>query len=169
MATTWGREQVGRLELCTVVGIHGNGWAEKKVRQLVRNAVLENRAQLVDMRVEPDGDCSYALLEWQVSILARFQKDVLSLAIDLDVQVITLLSAGDPEEQCSQFGSVGPVSEDADVPAIDMPPASFYADMSKLVESLVKTSTISAHQGYRKLQFFSGRIPTAGGEEGFEG
>lgn len=40
--------------------------------------------------------------------------------------------------------------------------------MNKLVKSLLKNSTISAHQGYRKLQFFTGGIPIPGGEEGFE-
>lgn len=38
----------------------------------------------------------------------------------------------------------------------------------RLVESLIKNSTISPHQGYRKLQFFLRRIPTPEGEEGFE-
>lgn len=90
------------------------------------------------------------------------------MAEELEARIISLLPATDPDEECTQLRSVSPVSEEADTPAMEMPPASFHTDMSRLVESLIKSSTISAHQGYRKLQFFLGCIPTPAGEKEFE-
>lgn len=155
-----GPRAANRFELCTVVEIPGVKWTEREVRQLVRKAVTEQGANLVDMRTESDLDCTYSLLEWRVAIPTCFQKDILSLAEGLGAQVILLLSARDLDEVCSQFGSIHPASVEVEVPTAGLTPASFYADMNKLVESLVKNSTISAHQGYRKLQSFSGQIST---------
>lgn len=83
-----------------------------------------------------------------------------------EAQVIPLLSASDPKENTSQLGLMSPALEGAGSPttggpAVGMPPASFYTDMSRLVESLIKSHTIYAHRGYRKLLFFSGHAPKA--------
>lgn len=77
------------MELCKLVGTPRVGWAEREVHQLVKKAVLEQGAHLVDMRTEPDIDCTYAL-SGGATIPARFQKDVVSLAEGLDAQVIPL-------------------------------------------------------------------------------
>lgn len=37
------------------------GWAEREIHQLVRKAVPEQEAFLVDMKTVPDEDCTYAL------------------------------------------------------------------------------------------------------------
>lgn len=43
---------------------------------------------------------------------------------------------------------------------IPAPSATFYTDMSQLVESLVKNGSGNANQGYRRLRFFSGQLKT---------
>lgn len=48
------------------------------------------------------------------------------------------------------------------------PPTSFYTNMSRLVKSLVRNGSDNANQGYRRLWFFSGQLPTPAGEEEFE-
>lgn len=139
-SATWGQEQGSQLELCTVVEITGVEWTEREVRQLVRKAVPEQGAHLVDMRTEFNLDCNRALLEWRVAIPTCIQKDVVSLVEGIEAQEIMLLLAGDLEENRSQFGSISHVSEKTDVSAAGLPPASFYIDMSTLFESLVKYS-----------------------------
>lgn len=114
---------------------------------------------LINLRTELSLDCTLALLEERVAILICLQKDVMHLAEGLEAQVIPLLLGR---------GSLILVSEEADVPAASLQPASFYTDMCKLVESLVKNSTALVHQGYQKLQFYSRWMPTPGGEEEFE-
>lgn len=42
-----------------MVGIPGVGWAKLEVHQLIRKAVLEQGAHLVDMRAKSDVDCTY--------------------------------------------------------------------------------------------------------------
>lgn len=152
------------MELCKLVGTPRVGWAEREVHQLVKKAVPEQGAHLVDMRTEPDIDCTYAL-----SGGGDYTSQVSERCCEFGRRAgCTSNTIRDLDEHCSQFGSVSPASEEADISVVSMPSASFYLDMSKLVESLVRNSTISAHQGHRKLQFFSGHIPTPGGEEGFE-
>lgn len=70
----------------------------------------------------------------------------------VETQVILLLPLGDLAEDHSQVNSISPVLVKADIPAASLPPASFY----------------TVHQEYRKLQFFSGWIPTPAGKNEFE-
>lgn len=64
------------------------------------------------------------------------------------------------------MGNIRPVGVDC-CGAI-APPALFFPDMSRLVESLVKNGSANTNQGYRKLRFFSGQLTTPAGEEELE-
>lgn len=58
-------------------------------------------------------DCTCALFEWRMAIPACFQKDVVSLAEELEAQVIPLLPIGDLENDPSQVRSMFPRSVEA--------------------------------------------------------
>lgn len=53
-------------------------------------------------------------------------------------------------------------------PETGMPPASFYLDKSRLVDSLIQSHKTSTNEGYQKLPTFSGRVPRPDGEEEFD-
>lgn len=41
----------------------------------MRKAISKQGTHLVDMKTEPELDCTYALLEWRMNIPVSFQKD----------------------------------------------------------------------------------------------
>lgn len=109
-------------------------------------------------------DCTYVLLERKKSIPAEFQKSVVSLAEGLDGKEIPVQLPEEKDEDsplsipgCPVAGSPVATGPAVGSQMAGMPPASFYTDMSRLVESLIKNHDISANQGYWRLQIFSGR------------
>lgn len=89
-----------------MVEIPGIKWTKKEVRQLVRKAMPEQGAYLVDMKTEFRLGCTCALQEWRVAIPACSQKDVASLAEGVKAKVIPLMPVGDFTGQVNK-SSVG--------------------------------------------------------------
>lgn len=78
--------------------------AEREVRQLMRTAVLQQGSYIVDLRPEFMEDYTYVLIERRESVPAGLRKDTVRLAEGLKAQVIPLLTAGTPDEDCSRHG-----------------------------------------------------------------
>lgn len=130
----------------------------------MRALVPDQRAYIGDVRAKFTLDCVRVLMEWQDDISACFQEKEVHLAEGVNAQVILLQSEGDAEQASGRDkGLAGTDSCGARAPS-----HSLYADMSLLVESLVKNGSATANQGYRRLCFFSGQIPIPQGEEEFE-
>lgn len=86
------------------------------------------------MRTKFGLDYTHASLEWKVAIPVCFEKDIVSLAEEVEAQVIPLLPVVDLVEDRSQVSSVSPVSVKNYIYAASLPPTSFYTNMTKLVE-----------------------------------
>lgn len=98
-----------------------------------------------------------------------FQREEVRLAEGVTARIIPFKVGGEPAERqpLSKAQEKGPVPVEADSRGTNVPPLSFYKDMSQLVDSLVKNGSGNANQSYRRL-FFSGQLPTPVGEDELE-
>uniref|UniRef100_A0A8C5MIL1 CCHC-type domain-containing protein n=1 Tax=Leptobrachium leishanense TaxID=445787 RepID=A0A8C5MIL1_9ANUR len=99
----------------------------------------------------------YVLFEWRKGVPVCFQGASVKLTDEVEVQLIQ------PSTPRGDHANVPDVT-----PTTGFPPATFFTTMGKLVETLAKNSAASPNYGYRKLRFYSGKVPVPTGEEDFE-
>lgn len=167
-AIEWGEEQNGRLELCIVMSLNGIAWSEAKVQETVVALVPDQRVHILDVRVDQEVQCTHVLLECRKEIPACFKGIACSLVSGEEAGVTQLKLSGDHSVAPGQ-AQLGTV-EDVTPPMVssEYPPASFFTNVGKLVETLVTHVAAPTNYGYRKLRIFSGKTPVPAGEEGFD-
>ncbi|XP_073457198.1 paraneoplastic antigen Ma2-like [Aquarana catesbeiana] len=177
-ATQWSQEFGGVTQKTTILRLPGDQWFDREVRLLMQKAVPGQGCYLLDIKQNVQENFTYALLERKEATPAEFQGGIVSLAEGLDGMVIQIQELeeqppatppGSPLARSSERDgtkSVSPGLEQNSEPK--MPPASFYLDMSRLVDSSIQSHQMSMNEKYRKLPIFSGRIPRSEGEEDFE-
>uniref|UniRef100_A0A8C5PVG7 Paraneoplastic antigen Ma-like C-terminal domain-containing protein n=1 Tax=Leptobrachium leishanense TaxID=445787 RepID=A0A8C5PVG7_9ANUR len=121
------------------------------------HATPDNRGLILDIKANPDTPHTYVLLEWRKGVPVCFQGASVKLTGEVEVQLIQ------PSTPRGDHENVPDVT-----PTTGFPPATFFTTMGKLVETLAKNSIASPNYGYRKLRFYSGKVPVPTGEEDFE-
>uniref|UniRef100_A0A8C5PCT7 CCHC-type domain-containing protein n=1 Tax=Leptobrachium leishanense TaxID=445787 RepID=A0A8C5PCT7_9ANUR len=156
-AAEWCGEHSSQLACCIVMDIPADTWAEDQIRQAVATLAPDHRGLILDIKKNPDTSHTHVLLEWRKGIPACFQGASVKLTGEVEVQLIQ------PSTPRGDHENVPDVT-----PTTGFPPATFFTTMGKLVETLAKNSTASPNYGYRKLRFYSGKVPVPTGEEDFE-
>uniref|UniRef100_A0A8C5PNH0 CCHC-type domain-containing protein n=1 Tax=Leptobrachium leishanense TaxID=445787 RepID=A0A8C5PNH0_9ANUR len=156
-AAEWCGEHSSQLACCIVMDIPADTWAEDQIRQAVATLVPDHRGLILDIKKNPGTSHTHVLLEWRKGIPACFQGASVKLTGEVEVQLIQ------PSTPRGDHENVPDVT-----PTTGFPPATFFTTMGKLVETLAKNSTASPNYGYRKLRFYSGKVPVPTGEEDFE-
>lgn len=177
-ATQWSQECGGVAQKTTILRLPGDQWFDREVRLLMRKAMPGHVCYLLDLKQNVQENFTYALLEWKETTPTEFQGGMVSLTEGLDGMVIPIQEAeeqppatppGSPLARSSERDSPNSVSPElGENLEPKMPPASFYLDMSRLVDSLIQSHQTSTNERYQKLPIFSGRIPRPEGEEDFE-
>ncbi|XP_040198406.1 paraneoplastic antigen Ma2 homolog [Rana temporaria] len=164
----WCKEQNGQLGLSIVMDIPADKWTEEQIRQAVTTLAPDQKVFVIDTKIDQKVSHTYALLEWKKGVPTCFQGDSIQLAGEVKARLFPLLTSASCLEGPSQTMSDTVEVTTTSVPTTNYPPASFFMDIGKLVESIRKMSSPSVNYGYRKLRISSGVQPVPPGEEEYE-
>uniref|UniRef100_A0A8C5Q580 Paraneoplastic antigen Ma-like C-terminal domain-containing protein n=1 Tax=Leptobrachium leishanense TaxID=445787 RepID=A0A8C5Q580_9ANUR len=131
-------------------------WAEEQIRRAVAVLAPDQRGFLADIKVNPETSHTYVLFEWRKGVPVCFQGVSMQLTDDVEVRRI----------QPSK-----PRGDSANIPAsspLAMIGPEFIAAIGDLVVKCQRAHPSYISFGYRKLENFSGNLPTPVGEETFE-
>lgn len=167
-AAEWCKEQNGQLGLSVVMDIPDDKWTEEQIRQAVTTLAPDQKVFVIDTKINQEVSHTYALLEWKKGVPNCFQGDSIQLTGEVKARLFPLVTSASCLEGPSQTMSDTVEVTTTSVPTTNYPPASFFMDIGKLVESVVKISSPSVNYGYRKLRIFSGVQPVPPGEEEYE-
>lgn len=168
-ASKWCEQHRGKPELCVILSLPGGEWVETRVRQVITTLSPDNRGFVLDCIEDPSGPRTYALLEWRDVIPPCFQNPKVTLSEGIEADIITPRRLPDPPA----VGASEPTgSQTASAPEMPTPgggaQTSFFDAFQTLIERCLKIPTAPPGYGYRKLRFFSGKVPIPSGEEDFE-
>uniref|UniRef100_A0A8C5PD83 Paraneoplastic antigen Ma-like C-terminal domain-containing protein n=1 Tax=Leptobrachium leishanense TaxID=445787 RepID=A0A8C5PD83_9ANUR len=155
-AEEWCKAQGGQLELSVVMDIPVDTWAEEQIRLAVAALAPDQQGFLADIKVNPETSHTYVLFEWRKGVPVCFQGVSIQLTDDVEVRLI----------QPSK-----PRGDSANIPAsspLAMIRPEFIAAIGDLVVKCQRDNPSYISFGYRKLEKFSGNLPTPVGEETFE-
>uniref|UniRef100_A0A8C5MGG5 CCHC-type domain-containing protein n=1 Tax=Leptobrachium leishanense TaxID=445787 RepID=A0A8C5MGG5_9ANUR len=155
-AAEWCKAQGGQLELSVVMDIPVGTWAEEQIRLAVAALAPDQRGFLADIKVNPETSHTYVLFEWRKGVPVCFQDVSIQLTDDVEVRLI----------QPSK-----PRGDSANIPAsspLAMIGPEFIAAIGDLVVKCQRAHPSYISFGYRKLEKFSGNLPTPAGEETFK-
>uniref|UniRef100_A0A8C5MAU1 CCHC-type domain-containing protein n=1 Tax=Leptobrachium leishanense TaxID=445787 RepID=A0A8C5MAU1_9ANUR len=155
-AAKWCEEHSSQLELCIVMDIPADTWAEDQIRQAVAALTPDHRGLILDIEENPDTSHTYVLFEWRKGVPVCFQGASVKLTDEVEVQLIQ---------------PSAPRGESASVPApspLAMIGPEFIVAIGDLLAKCQRTSPPHTNFSYRRLRNFTGNVPTPAGEETFE-
>uniref|UniRef100_A0A8C5PM28 Paraneoplastic antigen Ma-like C-terminal domain-containing protein n=1 Tax=Leptobrachium leishanense TaxID=445787 RepID=A0A8C5PM28_9ANUR len=170
-AAEWCKGQISQLGLSVVMDIPVDTWAEDQIRLAVAALTPDHRGAILDIKANSEISHTYVLFEWRKDVPVCFQGASVNLADDVEVRLVQPSAPrGDPANipAASPTTSSHRVPDTTSTPVTGFPPVAFFTAVGKPVETLAQNSAASANYGYRKLRFYSGKVPVPAGEEDFE-